>query len=103
MTERADINDVRILRIHHDAADLACVLQADVRPGCAAVGRFIDAVAGREIGTNVGLAGSSINSFGIGRRHSDRADGGHRLAVKDRGPDRAGIGGFPDAPLTAPK
>ncbi len=58
MAERTDVDDVGILRIDDDPADLARVLQADVRPGRAAIGGFIDAVAGRQIGTNIGLAGS---------------------------------------------
>jgi len=103
MTECADVNHVRILRIHHDAADLVGVLQTDVRPGCAAIGRFVDAVTGRQIGTNVGLAGSSVDGLGIRGRHGDRADRSHRLALKNRSPYRSGIRGFPDTPIDRAK
>jgi hypothetical protein len=36
------------LRIDHNPADLARILQADVIPGRAAVGGFVNAVAGRK-------------------------------------------------------
>jgi hypothetical protein len=103
MAQRPDVDDVRILRINHDPADLARLLQADVRPGRAAIRGFVDAVAGREIGTNVGLAGSGVNGFGVGGRYGDRADRSDGLTVKNRGPDSSGIGGFLDAPIDRAK
>ncbi len=74
VTERSYVNHGRILRINHDPADLPRVVQADVRPGSAAIRTFVDAVAGRQIGTDVGLAGSRVDGFGIGWRHSDGSD-----------------------------
>ena len=103
VSQSADVNDVRILRIDHDPADLARVLQPDVIPSCAAVNGFVDAVAGREVLTNVALAGSGINGFRIGGSHSQRADRGHRLAVKNRHPDNSGIGRFPDSAIDRAK
>jgi len=41
VSQSADVNDVRILRIDHDPADLARVLQPDVIPSCAAVNGFV--------------------------------------------------------------
>jgi hypothetical protein len=48
----------------NNPADLARLLQTDVIPRCAAIGGFVDAVAGREVLTNVALAGSGINGLG---------------------------------------
>src|ERR1700687_285685 len=93
--QSANVNDARILRIDHNPADLARVLQADVIPRCAAVGGFVDAVAGRDVRTNVGLAGSGINGFRLGGSHGKRADRAHRLAIKNRLPDNSGIVCFP--------
>src|SRR5512132_2769459 len=45
VADRRDQHDVRITRVDDDRADLARVLQPDVVPGLAAVGRFIYAVA----------------------------------------------------------
>ena len=44
MSQRACINDVRILRVNDNAADLACVFQPDMIPGCATVGGSVDAI-----------------------------------------------------------
>ena len=101
--QRGDVNDVRIPRIDGNAADLARVLQTDVTPCGAGVGGFKDAVAGRKILANVGLAGSGIDGFRIGGSHGQRADRGHGLAVKNRGPDHSSVGGFPDPAIDRTK
>ncbi len=45
MAEDADEDDVRIARIDDDGADVARIFQADVGPGGAGVGGFVNAVA----------------------------------------------------------
>ena len=101
--QSANVNDVRILRIDHNPADLARVLQPDVIPRCAAIRGFVDAVSGREVLANVALAGSGINGSGIGGSHGQCADRGHRLAVKNRRPDDSGIGRLPDSAIDSAK
>src|ERR1700690_3255687 len=99
MPESAHIHDVRILLIDGNPADVARVLESDVMPGRAAVRRFINAVAEREAGTNVALAGSRINRLRIGGSHGERADGSHRLAIENRRPHRSRIGRLPDSAI----
>ena len=65
--------------------------EADVGPGGAGVGGFVDAVAGSL------LAGADVDDFGIRGSDGDRADGGDVLLVEDREPDFTCVGGFPDA------
>ena len=57
MAENADDDDVRILRVDDDGADVFRFFEADVRPGCAGVGGFVDAVAGGL------LAGADVDDF----------------------------------------
>ncbi len=95
MPESADIDNVRILRVDHNPADLPRVLQPYVTPRGAAVSGFVDAVTGREIFANVALAGPGIDSLSVGGSHGQRPDRGHWLAVKDWCPDNSGVGRFP--------
>ena len=99
MPQSANINDIRILRINYDPADLTRVFQSDVSPGRAAISGFVNSVAGREVLTNVGLAGPGINNFRIGGSDGKRTDRAHRLAIKNRRPDNSRIDCFPDPPI----
>ena len=56
-----------------------------------------------EIGADIRFAGAGVDHIGIGRRNGDGTDGGDGLLVEDRFPNRAGVGGFPDAASTPPK
>src|SRR6266542_4160857 len=49
VTERRDVHVVGIARIDADRRDVACLAEADVRPGPAAVGRLVYAVAVRDV------------------------------------------------------
>ncbi len=83
--------------MNQNPADLFRIVKSDVLPGLATVDRFIDAVARRKIGANVGLAGSSVNNIGIRWRNFDGADGGDTLIVKDRRPYHSRVRGLPDS------
>src|SRR5580700_886901 len=91
VAEDAHVDDVRILGIYDDRADVFRFFQADVGPGGAGIGGFVDAVAGGL------LAGADVYDFWIRRSDGDCADGGDVLRVEDREPDLTCIGGFPDA------
>jgi hypothetical protein len=91
MAEDAYVDDVRIFGIYDDRADVFRFFQADVGPGGAGVGGFVDAVAGSL------LAGADVDDFGIRWSNGDRADGGDVLLVENREPDFTCVGGFPDA------
>ena len=97
VTERGDIDEVRIARMHEDLADLLRIGQSRERPRLSGIGGFVYAVALRDIRTHVGLATADIDDPGIGRRNSERADRSNRLAIEDRLPGAAGIAGFPHA------
>jgi len=56
--------NVGILRMDDQLPDLTVVLP-DVRPRLAGIGRFVDAVAGRDVAANVGLARPDVNDAGV--------------------------------------
>ena len=97
MTEGRDEQPVGILRVDGDVRDLLRVAQTEVRPRPAGVGRLVDAVAGREVGTMEAFPAADVDDVGVGRRDGDGADRPGRLVVEDRLPDAAGVGRLPDA------
>ncbi len=96
MAQHRGKGDVRIGRMHDDLADLSFLLP-NVSPGFAGISRLVDAVAGRHISANVGLARADVNDIRIGRRHSDGTDGRNGLLVENGFPGEAGVGGLPHA------
>lgn len=99
MAESADVDDLRISRVNYDSTDLAGILQAYVRPRRAAVGRFVNAVAGRQVGSNVGFAGAGIDRLRVGWCKRDGPDRANGLVVKDWPPDSPSVRGVPDAAI----
>src|SRR5207247_8876020 len=89
MAEYRNEKPVRIASIDDDLRNLLAVAQPEVRPALAAVGGFIDAVAGGEVRALQPLAAPGIDDARIGGRDSDGADGTGRLIVED---------GYPGAP-----
>ena len=73
------------------------IAQADVAPGGAAVGGFVDAVAEGNVGAHVCFAGADVDGLRVGGRDGDGADGGGRFGVEDGAPGAAGVFRFPDA------
>ena len=81
-----------------DAGDVAGVLEAEVRPGCAGVVGAVYAVAVGEVYADAGLAHARIHDVGVRLGDGDRADrGGVEEAVGYVLPVRAAVGGLPDA------
>ena len=98
VTEGGDEDVVRILRIDSHRRDLLRLLEADVLPVPAAVGRAVHAVAVREILAEVGLARPDVDDVVIRRRDGDRTDGCYRgVVIGDVVPGGAGVDGLPDA------
>src|SRR4029079_3436094 len=64
MTERSDVNEIRIARIDEDRADLLGVAQAEMLPRLATVSRFVHAVAGGEIRTLKSFAAADVERVG---------------------------------------
>jgi hypothetical protein len=88
---------VGVARVHRQRRNLLAVAEAQVRPGLARVGGFVDAVAHRQIGALQALAAGHVDDVRIGGRHRDGADGAGGLAIEDRRPGAAVVVGLPDA------
>jgi hypothetical protein len=97
MAEHGGEHFVRIARINGQRRNLLSVDQAEMRPGFAGVGRFINAVAHREVGAMQSLAAAHINNVWVGRRDRDGADRLRGLVVEDRVPGAAVVVRFPNA------
>src|SRR5216684_1260168 len=103
VTKRADIDDTRVSRIDHDPADLPRVLQTDVGPSSTDINRFVNAVARREIRTDVGLARSNVDRLRVGWSHGNRADRADGLVVEDWRPNSSSVGRLPDSSIDSTK
>jgi len=97
MSKRADVNDVCILRIDDNTADLTRVAQADILPAHAAIGGAVHSVAGGEVGANVGFSSTDVNDFGIRGSDGNSADRSNGLTVEDGRPGYSRVRGLPDA------
>ena len=84
MAEHGGENAIRVARIDGERGNLLSIAQAEMRPGFAGVGGFVDAVADREIGAMQSFAAADINDVGIGGGDRDGADGLRGLVIEDR-------------------
>jgi len=103
MPQSGDIHDVGTLGIDDNLADLPRVAETEVRPGLAAIGGLVDAIARGKIGTDVGLACAHVDHLGIRPSHGEGTDRRNLLAVEDRLPDNTGIAGLPDPAIDRAK
>ena len=95
VAESRDDHQIRIGGIDKDAVDLHGVLEPDVLPALAGIGRLPHAVT--EAAAD-GVAGTGINDVGIGGCDLDGADAiGARLLIEDRKPRHTRARGLPDA------
>src|ERR1043166_2722833 len=83
-SESAGIDEIRILRIDHDAGDLVRVGQSDLRPVLAGVDRLVHPVADRGVVARILLARADVDDVRIARRYRNRADRADVLLVEDR-------------------
>src|SRR5581483_5811398 len=98
MAQGRGIHNIGIGGIDAQPRDHLRVLQADVCPGLAAVGRLVDAVALDGVAAQLGFAGADVHNVGIRFGDGDGADGRARdLAISDRTPGGAAIRGLPQA------
>src|SRR6185436_15450471 len=67
MSEDGDEQTVGIARIDGDHRNLLTVAKSEMRPCFSSVGRLVDAIAGREIGTLQSFAAPDIDDVRIGR------------------------------------
>ena len=95
MTESSNINDIIILRIDDDAADVVSIVESHVLPCAPRVGRFKYPRPGKRTTRHVRLAGADPDQVRIFIRYRDDRNRGSRLVLKDRFPSRAIVKGFP--------
>ena len=92
---RKGIHGVGIARVDEDPVDVARVVEAEVRPGVAAVEAFVEAVAAGLAVARVALARAHPDHVRVALVDNHRADGRHRLVVEDRLEVDAAVGRFP--------
>src|SRR4030095_3999123 len=97
MSERRDIDHIRIARVNNHPSDVLRVFQSHVLPGLAAIERAIDAVAPGRALPIVGLTASNPDYVWVGRGNTEIADRRRALVIEDGFEGRAGVCGFPDA------
>src|ERR1035441_10366347 len=97
VSEGGDKSDVRIARVDDDRTDVARVLEADIRPGAAGVGGFVNSITVRDIAAKAGFAASRVQYVGIGVRHRDGADRRDALVVEYRRPTESAVGALKNA------
>ena len=97
MSGDRDEKAVGIARIDGHLGNLLAIAQAEVRPGLAAVGGLVDAIADGEVGTMQSFTAADVDDLRVGGRDGDGADRAGGLLVEDRLPGAAVVGGLPDA------
>ena len=97
MAHGGDEDDIRVVRIHSDARDVARVFKMDVRPGFTGVHGLPHSIAIGDIAADAGFAGADINHVGIVGRDGDCADGADVSGVRQWRPVLAGVRCLPNA------
>src|ERR1700678_560163 len=97
MAEHGGIHTIGIARIDGDCWNLEAITQAEMSPGFARIGGFVDSVADGEIGPVQPFAASNINNVGIGSGYRDGPNGLRRLVIENRIPGAAVIVRLPDS------
>ena len=97
MTQRRHQDDVGVARIDHDLPDVARALESHELPVVAPVRGLVDAGAVGDVGADGGFARADVDDLGIRRRDGERTDRRDLLAIEQRLPGHAGVGGAPHA------
>ena len=92
LTERRDHHVIRIVRIDHDATDLADALQAHRPPGLAAIRRQVHPGTGDHVVADVRLTRADPYQVGVRGGDRDGADRARRCVVEDGIPVQAAVG-----------
>src|SRR5260370_4555325 len=102
MSGRGNEESVGIVRVDGDLGNLLGIMHAEMRPGFAAVGGAVHAVADGEVGPVQSLTASNINDVRIGSRYGKRANRSGWLLIEDRGPSAGEVVGLPYSSVTHP-
>ena len=96
VAQGSHVDQVGIVRMDPDFADMAGLLESQVGPGLAGVGGLVDPVPIGNVQANGGFAGAGVDDVGVRGGHRQGADGGGvEEAVGDVLPVGAAVGGFP--------
>ena len=97
VTERRDVDGIRIVRVDPHLADLPGVGEAEVAPAASAIGRAIDPVAMGDVAPDRRLAHTRVDDIGIGRRDREGPDRrALEVAVAHVAPVQPAVVGLPD-------
>src|SRR6266576_6644373 len=102
MSEHGGNELVGITRMDDEGRDLLAIAQAKMRPGLARVGRFVDAVAHRQVGTMQALAAGYVDDVGIGGSDGDGSNRLRGFMIEDGIPGAAVVIRLPDASIDLP-
>ena len=92
------MDEIGVVRMNADAADEPRLTEAEMAPGAAGIGRFVNAVAIGYVQPDLGLPGAGINHVGVRAGHGERTDrGGAEKAVADASPINPAINRLPNA------
>ncbi len=101
MPERGNVDDVSVLRVYPHPPDVPGVLQTNIFPAPAAVGRLVDPVAMRDIAADGRLTGTDVDHIRVGLSNRDGANGGClHIAIRDVLPDIPAVRRLPDTAST---
>ena len=96
VAEDRRVDDVGVAGVDHHPANLAGVMEPDVRPALSAVRGFVNAVSRGDVAPDARGAATRVHDARIGVRHVDGADGTRAVvAVRDVDPALASVGGLP--------
>jgi hypothetical protein len=97
VSERRDVHDVCVARIHDDAADRLCLGEAHELPALPAIGGLVHAAARGDGVARVLLARAKVEHVAVARRDGEVAVRGGALVVENGAEGRAGVRRLPDA------
>ena len=96
MAEGGDEEAIGIVRIDCDHRDHLRVVETEIRPALSSVRGLIEAIPGREVGSNDPCARADVDHIRIGGRDADGADRPGTLVVEEGMPGGTVVGRPPD-------
>ncbi len=97
VAESRDEDDVGVVRINDDRADVPRIRQPDIRPRLSRIERLIYAVAIGNIAADASFAGARINYIRVGFGNGDAANRGDGFIIENRKPGESAVRGLPNA------
>src|SRR5262249_8676455 len=104
ITECRDIDKVGIVRMDADAADEPRLTKAQMTPGPAGIGRFVNTVAPGYVEPDLGFPGAGIDHIGARAGYGESTDRGRaENTVVEQSPIDPAVNGLPHASGAGPK